>query len=251
MDEPKSNLPTETITLPSKGLIYPAEHPLSKGSIQLKYPTAKEEDILTNKNYLESGIMFDKLLQSLITEKINVQDLVIGDKDTILVAARILAYGEKYTFNALNSITGEYSPITISLTDLKEKELNNDLLKTQGINEFEFELPNTKMLVTYKLLTGKDEKNIKDEIKGLKKIDPQSSYDITTTLKHTITSVNGNREPKVIREFIDTLITKDVRELRKHINKTSPGIKLTIDYDFGKGSEEVPVPINSDFFWPE
>ena len=90
--------PTEEVELPSKGLIYPKSNPLSSGKVELKYMTAKEEDILTNQNYIEKGIVLDKLLESLTMKKIDLKDLCIGDKNAIMVAARILGYGQDYEF---------------------------------------------------------------------------------------------------------------------------------------------------------
>ena len=92
------NLPTETIELPSKGLLYPEGHPLSNGTIEIKYMTAKEEDILTNQNYIQNGTVLDKLLKSLIITEFDYNDLVIGDKNAVMIAARILGYGAEYKF---------------------------------------------------------------------------------------------------------------------------------------------------------
>ena len=96
MEQTKFSLPTETVELPSKGLLYPKENPLSSGTIEMKYMTAKEEDILSNQNYIRQGVVFDKLLQSLIVSKVNYDDLTIGDKNAVLIAARILGYGKDY-----------------------------------------------------------------------------------------------------------------------------------------------------------
>ena len=88
--------PTETIKLPSKGLLYPKDHPLASGEIEMKYMTAKEEDILTNQNFINNGTVLDKLLQSLIITKVNFNDLFLGDKNAILIASRVLGYGKDY-----------------------------------------------------------------------------------------------------------------------------------------------------------
>ena len=111
------NIPTETVPLPSKGLLYPETSPLSKGVVEMKYMTAREEDILTNRNFIEKGIVFDRLLQSLIVGNIDYNELFEGDKSALLIAARILAYGKDYTF-----IRGE-KEYTVDLTTLKEKEV--------------------------------------------------------------------------------------------------------------------------------
>ena len=147
-------LPTETIELPSKGLMYPKENPLSEGTIEMKYMTAKEEDILTNQNYIKQGVVIDKLLKSLIVNKdINYNDLLIGDKNAIMVAARILSYGKNYEF----SYEGESQ--NIDLSKLDSKNLNEELYK-DGKNEFSFTLPHTENQVTFKILTHGDEQKL-------------------------------------------------------------------------------------------
>ena len=76
--EQKYQFPTEEVTLPSKGLLYPEGSPLRKGVIEMKYMTAKEEDILTNQNYIANGTVIDKLIKSLIVSEVDYNDLLIG-----------------------------------------------------------------------------------------------------------------------------------------------------------------------------
>ena len=109
-------LPTETVELPSKGLVYAKENPLSSGKIEMKYMTAKEEDILSNPNYLKQGTVFDKLLRSLIVSKIDFDDLVVGDKNAILIAARILGYGKDYQVKYPHPVTGDEELVTVDLS---------------------------------------------------------------------------------------------------------------------------------------
>ena len=119
MAEEKRQFPTEVIDLPSKGHFYPPEHPLASGRVELKYMTAREEDILTSTNLIQKGVAIDKLLQSLIVgEDINIKDILIGDKNAIMIAARVLGYGKQY----IVEIEGE--EVNIDLTALKEKELD-------------------------------------------------------------------------------------------------------------------------------
>ena len=156
--------PTEQVELPSKGLIYPKESPLSSGVVEMKYMTAKEEDILTNQAYIKKGIVLDKLLRSLIVSKdINIDDLIVGDKNAILIASRLLGYGAEYKF----TYGGE--EFTVDLNELDNKPIDESRF-TQGVNEFEYTLPTSKNKITYKLITGRDEKAIDREIAGLKKI---------------------------------------------------------------------------------
>jgi len=170
--------PTEVIDLPSKGLIYPESSPLSSGTIELKYMSAKEEDILTNTNFIEKGIVIDKLLQSMIVTKCDYNDLIVGDKNAILVAARILGFGAEYPVEITDKY-GKKIPVTVNLSELKNKEINESLF-VKGKNEFNFTLPQSKVTVTFKLLNASDEAKIEDEVKGLKKLYPNDSFDITT-----------------------------------------------------------------------
>ncbi len=125
MTENKKPLfPTEDIKLPSKGLLYPEESPLSKGVVEMKYMTAKEEDILTNQNFIENGTVIDKLLKSLIVGKIDYSKLLLGDKNALLLAARILGYGPDYTFE----YRGE--KITINLSEVEDIIIDESLIAT-------------------------------------------------------------------------------------------------------------------------
>jgi hypothetical protein len=249
----KSKFPTEVVTLPSKGLLYPEGHPLKSGTVEMKYMTAKEEDILTNQNYINKGIVIDKLLESLIVTPLDYNDLLIGDKNSMLVAARILGYGADYTFKRTNPSSGEEEQITVDLTDADDKLIDESLL-AKGRNEFSFTLPTTNIPITFKLLTQKDEYQIERELKGLKKINKNNAPELTTRLKHVITSVNGDSELKTIREFVDeTMLAKDARALREYSKKVMPDIDLNFDLEYEDGhiEENVKIPIGVNFFWPD
>jgi hypothetical protein len=244
-------LPTEKVSLPSKGLLYPKESPLSKGEIEMKYMTAKEEDILTNTNFIRQGTVVDKLLQSLIVTPINYDELLIGDKNAVLIAARILGYGAEYSFKYTNE-RGKETETTVDLSKLNEKPLDESLFKP-GVNEFSFTLPKSNNVITFKLLTHGDEKKIDAEIKGLTKINPNGSFDVTTRLKYMITSVNGDREQKNIRDFVDNyLLAAEARALREYYNKVQPDVDLKyIPEDESYVGEGITIPISLNFFWPD
>jgi len=243
MEENKPSFPTEVIELPSKGLLYPESNPLSSGKLEMKYMTAKEEDILSNQSYIQKGTVLDKLLESLVvTKEINVNDLVIGDKNALLIAARVLGYGKDYTF------TYDGKEHEVDLSTLENKTFDESLI-TKGTNEFSYTLPSTGTEITFKLLTGKDELNINKEIEGLKKIHKDSSPELSTRLKYMITSVAGDREAKTIRSFVDNhLLARDSRSLREYIRKVQPDVDLNYTLDSGV---EVTIPINISFFWPD
>ena len=235
-------LPTEIVDLPSKGLLYPQDNPLSSGQIEMKYMTAKEEDILTNQSYIQNGTVLDKLFQSLIVSKINYNDLVIGDKNAIMVASRILGYGKDYKF--------EYNgkEESIDLSQLQDKEVDTSLFSPA--NQFEFTFPHSGNKITFKLLTHGDEIKISNELKGLKKLNKNASPDLSTRLKYMITSIEGDDTPKAIRDFVDNyLLAQDSRAFRSYVNKISPDVDLTF---FPDGSEKrSSIPIGLSFFWPD
>ena len=244
-------IPTETISLPSKGLLYPETSPLSKGQIEMKYMTAKEEDILTNTNFIRQGTVIDKLLQALIITPIEYNELLVGDKNAILVAARVLGYGKDYTFKYTNQRNQELET-TVDLSSLEDKQMDESLFK-RGVNEFTFTLPHSGNNITFKLLTHGDEQKIEAEIKGLQKVNPNSSTDVTTRLKHIITSVEGKRDAKDVSEFVDKyLIAKDARALREYYTKISPDINLIfMPEDESYTGEGITIPVSINFFWPD
>ena len=235
-------LPTETVSLPSKGLLYPEDNPLSSGKVEMKYMTAKEEDILTNQAYIADGTVFDRLFKSLIVSDVNYDDLLIGDKNAILLAARILGYGKDYKF----TLGGEDFEVDLSL--LKEKEIDESIY-TKGVNKFSFTLPASNTTVVFKILTHRDEENIRKEIDSYKKISKDTSPEVTTRLKHTIVSVDGKEDKKSIRDFVDNyLLARDARALREYVRQIQPDIDLTF---FPNNSESgVNIPIGLTFFWP-
>lgn len=243
-------LPTEIVSLPSKGLLYPKESPLSKGEIEMRYMTAAHEDILTNSNYIRQGTVIDKLLQALIVTPINYDDLLIGDKNAILIAARVLGYGQEYSFKYTNE-RGQELDATVDLSTLEEKKIDESIYKNG--NNFSFTLPKSGNTITFKLLTHGDEKKIDAEIKGLKKINPNTTSDITTRLKHMITSVNGDNEQKSIRDFVDNyLLAPDARALREYYSKIQPDIEMKfIPEDDSYTGEGIAIPISLNFFWPD
>jgi hypothetical protein len=239
----KFKLPTETIELPSKGLLYPEGSELAKGTVEMKYMTAREEDILTNQSYIQKGTVLDKLMKSLIVSNINYDDLLIGDKNAIMVAARILGYGKDYTFDYL----GE--SYTVDLSSLENKPLHPEV-ESCKVNEFKYTLPHSDNEVTFRFLTHKDEQDINRELEGLKKINKDSSPELTTRLKYIITSVEGSREKKDIRDFVDNyLLAKDSKALRDHIKTLQPDVDMS--FFPSEGDNRVNIPIGVSFFWPD
>tara|TARA_Y100000361_G_scaffold141167_1_gene145976 strand:- start:869 stop:1594 length:726 start_codon:yes stop_codon:yes gene_type:complete len=238
----KFKLPTEVLDLPSKGLLYPKDNPLSSGQIEIKYMTAKEEDILSNASYISKGIVLDKLFESLIVTKINYNDLLIGDKNAVMIAARVLGYGKNYSFK----YGGE--DYDVDLSKLENKKIDEELYKNG--NSFSFTLPSSGNKLKFKLLTHGDEIEVNKEVASLKRLKKDSDPSLSTRLKYIITEVEGDSSKSTIRDFVDNyLLARDARALREEINKVSPDIDLTF---FPQGSDEgKPIPIGINLFWPD
>ena len=246
-----TSFPTEIVELPSRGLVYPEGHILRSGTIEMKYMTAKEEDILTNQSYIKQGVVLDKLFQSLIVTPIEYDDLIIGDKNAIMVAARILGYGKDYE-TEVTSPMGNIQKVTVDLTKLKDKEIDESIY-TPGKTEFDFQLPASKKTVTLQLVTNRIQKKIDAELKGLAKL-KQTDATLTTTLKHIIIAVDGDREQLKIRKFVDyELLAIDSRAIRTYLKSITPDIDLS--YEFIDEEDGEPFrrtfTIGLDFFWPD
>ena len=240
------NFPTEVVDLPSQGLLYPKDSPLSSGKIEVKYMTAKEEDILTSANLIKKGIVVEKLIESLVVDKsIDIDTILVGDKNAILIASRILAYGKEYEVE----IDGQ--TVVVDLTTLKDKEVDKSVF-TKGVNEFEFELPATKRKLTFKLLTSGDEKSIDTEIKGYEKIGDGIGYDLTTRLKNMILSIDGDTKRASINSFVDNeFLSRDSLAFRTYANKIMPDVDMTSEYiDEDGEKKEFTVPMTVQFLWP-
>jgi hypothetical protein len=243
--------PTEIISLPSKGLVYPESSPLSKGEITIKLMTAKEEDILTSTNLIKKGIQLDKLLESIVVEPgVNVNDLVIGDKNAILITSRILAFGPEYVANVIDPFDSEEVEVNIDLTTIKVKEIDESLLNR--INEYSFTLPISKTQIKYKLLTHGDEQAINKDIEASQKT-LKTSNEITTRYRRMIIEVDGNRELGHVSSFVtNRLLAGDSKALRKEIAKITPDLDLKFDYTspITGETEALRIPFGIGFFYP-
>jgi hypothetical protein len=251
----KSNFPTEVVPLPSRGLLYPEGHPLADGFIEMKYMTAKEEDILTSQNLIKQGVVLDKLFESLIVTPVNYNDIYSGDKNAIMVAARLLGYGNDYTVELEDPFSpGTKQKVTIDLSQIEHKEVDYSLFENRK-NEFDFELPNSKRVVTFRLMTHALEKQIETEIKASNKTIIKTGIDreLTTRLKHIIIGVDGETGRAVVNNFVDNeLFAVDSRALRTYIKTISPDLDMTFTFisEATGDVKELDIPMDVSFFWP-
>ena len=243
--------PTEIISLPSKGLCYPESSPLSSGEITIKLMTAKEEDILTSTNLIRKGMHLDKLLESVVVEPgVDIKDLLIGDKNAILVTSRILAFGPEYDVTVTDPSEKEPVEVKVDLSKINIKEVDESKLNRK--NEYDFSLPVSKSQIKFKLLTHGDELAINKDIEASEKTLKQSN-EITARYRRIIVEVDGNRDFGHISNFVtNRLLAGDSKAIRKYMASMTPDLDLTFNYvsPFTGEEEALRIPFGVDFFYP-
>ena len=251
----KTEYPSEVVDLPSKGWFYDQTSPLASGRIDIKYMTAKEEDILTSQNLIKKGIVLDKLLEQLIvTPGVKLDDILVGDKNAIFIAARVLAYGKDYKIKFKDPSTGDDVEDSIDLTQLDPREIDFNQY-TRGENIFEYTLPHSERVVHWSLLTHRDEQAIDAEMKGLKKFskNKNETSEVTTRLKYVIKALDGDDDRARIKSFVDKeLLARDSLAFREHIKTNTPDLDMTFNFeseDTGY-TERMTIPLGVDFFYP-
>ena len=249
------DFPTEVIELPSQGKVYPEGHPLSKGTIEIKYMTAKEEDILASQNLIRRGVVLDKLFESVVVEPgLDIGDIFIGDKNAILLATRVLGYGKDYQVEVNDPFTLEPQKTTIDLSAIQIKEV--DFSKLNSNNLYEFELPISKKIVKIKLLTHKDELAINADIQAMNRLSKGKdsvSQDVSTRLRYMIQEVDGNSERGFINKWVqNNLLARDSRAIRNYVKEISPDLDLTYEFtsEITGETEALDIPFGIGFFYP-
>jgi hypothetical protein len=242
---------TEIIALPSKGLGYPETSPLSKGEIEIKLMTAKEEDILASTNLIRKGVVLDKLLEAVVIQDgVKPDDLLTGDKNAILIATRILSYGADYKVKITDPITEEEVDYSIDMSSLKTKELDFSKLNRQ--NEYQYTTSRGTNIV-FQLLTHGLEKKIDADLTAMNKIQKDAPVEITTRLRHIIKSIDGNTDMGYINKFItNKFLAADSRAFRNYVRELTPDVDFTFDYvsPITGEKEALQVPFGLDFFYP-
>lgn len=254
-----ANLPVNTIPLPSRGIVYPEGSALFKrDSVQLKAMTVQEENILTSKALIKKGTVITELIKSCLVDKsINVNDMLSGDRNVLMVAIRSEGYGNLYEVEVKCGQCEEVAEQTFDLNSFPLKMLEIAPV-AEGKNEFPFKLPKSGADVTFKFLTGKDEEDILAVQESKKKIvkGGQAIVDETLSLQlqYAIQSVNGERDKVKISQFVRNMSAADSRALRSYMSKNMPGIEmeqtLTCPH-CGNVEKGVSMPIGVTFFWPD
>lgn len=253
---------SKPVDLPSDGYFYPEDHPLSKGTIEIRHMTAADEDILTDETLIQKGEVIDRLLESVIVEEgIDLDDVLNGDIGGIMLATRILAYGPSYAYETECPVCGEQNQKTAKLTEIQSKDVPFEEYD-RNQTEFEFTLPVTGKDVVFGLLTRGDIQNINSEIDrvkrnakgrdGKRKAGQQVSTNMTTRLRYLLEEVDGSRDIKDIRKFVSQMPAKDSLSLRQEVERVNPDLNLDHEFvcDFCAHMEEMRIPLDETFFFP-
>ena len=248
---------TEFVELPSRGLFYPSNHPLNgQEVVEIRYMTARDEDILTSPTLLQKGLAIDKFIQNiLVDQRIKVDSLLVGDKSAIMVAARITGYGPDYEVNVTCQECNSDSDFTFDLSDY-QKYFNkfevSEEFEDLGNGNFSINLPNSGHDVVVRLLTSADEKSIAKRQK-IKKKNRLAESQTTDLLKMFVVSINEVTDPAGLDSMIMDMSARDSRFLRKAYTKIVPTVKMVENFEcmFCGAETEMEVPLEARFFWPD
>ena len=249
--------PTEFVELPSGGLGYPEGHPLcGKDTIEIRFMTAKDEDILSSRTLLKKGVAIERLLDNIVVDKsIKASDLLVGDRNAILIATRISGYGADYETQLGCAACGAKSHFTFNLMDqkIKHSELSEQLslVKSESGN-FNTLMPFSKFNLEFRLLRGSDENRLAILADSKTKNNLPDSL-LTDQYKMMIVSIEGHTDRKVISRYVDNMPTVDSRHLRACYKAAAPDVKIIQTFVCPScGHEEgMEVPFGADFFWPD
>ncbi|UCG92058.1 MAG: hypothetical protein JSV97_13555 [candidate division WOR-3 bacterium] len=252
--------PTEFVELPSRGQFYSPEHPLhNKEVVEMRYMTARDEDILTSRSLLKNGLAIERLLENLIVDsEVQPNNLLIGDKNALLVAARVSGYGENYNVtikcpSCNTNVAHDFDLSALSVNHgVQPDEDNASGVHKTDRGTFIAELPRTKFSVEFRLLTGEDEIYLSKASAQLAKLNlPDAGA--TNLLKRLVVEVNGVNTPSEIHNFIDNMPAQDARHLRACVQVVTPNLDMTqsIECSSCGAVTEMEVPFTSEFFWPK
>ena len=209
--------PTEFVELPTKGKFYSQNHPLKdEETVEIKFMTARETDLLTSKTLLKKGVAIDRMLESVLVDK----SIKVRDQH-------------------------------FDLQDVARKELDEDIEFTEN-GTFFVDLPTSKIRAECKLLTGADEDWLMKKMEKKRKLKLAESL-LTDQLKLIIVSLEGVTERGPVENFVDVMPAKDSNYLRKEYDRVKPDIDLSYLFECEScdASNNVNIPFSTNFFWPE
>ena len=250
--------PTEFVELPSKGLAYPETHPLhNKEVIEIRYMTAKDEDILSSQTLLKKGIAIERFMQNIIVDKkIKTTQLLVGDRNAIIIAARRSGYGSNYETKVMCPACGEQDLCSFDLDnpEIRETSIDDEEYNISPTNNGTFivKAPLTSYSVELRLLTGKEEVELATKMRNRQKKKLADAM-ISDQLRMMIVSVEGHKDRQVINAYVNNITTQDSRYLRLALKAITPDVKVAENFECPScgNQQELEVPFGADFFWPD
>ncbi len=248
--------PTEFVELPSKGIGYPDGHPLKDEEvIEIRFMTAKDEDILTSQTLLKKGIALERFMQNIIVENIDTKSLLVGDRNAIIVAARASGYGNIYETSVTCPACGERQEESYDISKPKVQECqwteDNKIITKTDDGTFIARTPMTNFDIEIRLLNGLDELELAQISSGKRKKKITEST-MTDQFKRMIVSISGYDDKQIINKYVDRMPTQDSRFLRSVYKTVCPNIRIVKDFTCNScgHEQELEVPFGADFFWP-
>jgi hypothetical protein len=231
--------------LPSLGKAYKSK----KKNIKLAYMTTADENILTSPNLLQSGEFLEILINRKILEPdLRYKDLLVGDRNAIMLWLRATGYGEMYPVTLLDENQDPFDT-EINLNELKTKELTVDP-DEDGL--FNFILPLTKTNIRFRFLTCGDIDDIEKVLEKERENNIPINNGTTYRYEKMIVEVNGDRNKANIRNFVNSMRIPDAKAFDNYVEEIESGIDLNIDVKTpGDGSISTFLPLNLNFFWPD
>jgi hypothetical protein len=233
----KTKVPGYIVPLPSKGLIYPITSPLRKGSIEMRHMTAYDEDILSNASYIKSGVVLEKLLESLIiTPNIDIEDMILPDREALIISARIFGYGKSYPVIITDPTTNKSLERVIDLSKIPFRTFD---LVSDDNGEFQYKLESNGDTIKFSFLPARFTKNINEE------------HSISQLLEYAIQEINGNRNKSFISEYIKySFLASDAKKFRTYMGDNVPGLDLNLEFEGEDGSTfKSGFQLGTDLFW--
>lgn len=241
-------VPTDVVELPSQGKLYQN----GQSTVQIKYLTAEDENILVSPELIRTGKVLDVLLENCIVgEGVSPKEMLVGDRNKVLIDLRISGYGHEYEVEMTDPETNQSFKTTVDLTRLKPKYLT---VEPDSLGEFTVVIPKFNVPVKFRLLNGEDEDYLSKKIQASQKKNKKGgnfSSSLTERYLRQIMEVKGNRDKLYISKFISAMPISDSLFLREYINEIEPGIDLNYEFEAPSGETfESEVPITAKLFWP-
>ena len=253
-------IPTEIVHLPSGGEFYDEDSQM-KGvkTLEIRSMTAKEEDIILNDSFIQQGVVFDRLIDSLlVVDDVKSEDLLDCDKMALLMSAAKTGYGEELQIGFLCENCSYSGPVTANLSKILE-DMKNRTFRIEDTEDVKyddasktllFQLPITKIDVRIKTMTPADYKYLESSKKQKEKLSLPFSETLEF-LRRVLVEANGIVNPAELVKLTEVLPSADARAIVRIHNTSIPRLDKTQDLCCPQCGHEQKedVPFSLGMFW--